>query len=259
MNAAASEILAARGISKSFNSERGVVTALSDISFAVRDGQFVTIVGPSGCGKSTLLQIIAGLAPASAGEVWLKDKKITAPQPDRMAVVFQEPWLLPWKTALENVAFPLSLRGVAAEERRDRAMAQLKLVELADASDRLPHQLSGGMRQRVVIARGLVQEPEVLLMDEPFAALDEQTRTKMGNELLLIWERSRRTIVFITHGLTEAIYLADVIFVMAARPGRIIERIEVPLPRPRSIDMIGSAAFGELRNRIWHLIGDSHP
>lgn len=227
-----SEILSARGISKSFSSAPGTVAALADISFSVRAGEFVTIVDPSGCGKSTLLLTLAGLAPATAGEVWLDGRKVIAPQPDRMAVVFQEPWLLPWKTALENVEFPLSLRGVPKSERRDRAMSQLKLVGLADASERLPHQLSGGMRQRVVIARGLVQEPKVLLMDEPFAALDEQTRTKMGNELLLIWERSRCTIIFITHGLTEAIYLADVILVMAARPGRIVERIEVPLPRP---------------------------
>jgi len=251
------DILTVRGVSKIFGADRGSVAALSDVNFSVRRQQFVTIVGPSGCGKSTLMQILGGLASASCGEVLLNGEKIAAPRPDHIAAVFQEPWLLPWKSAQENVEFPLSLKGVAVAERRARAAAQLELVGLAHAATRLPHELSGGMRQRVAIARALVQEPDLLLMDEPFAALDEQTRTKMGNELLRIWEHSRRTIVFITHGLTEAIYLADVILVMAARPGRIVERIEVPLPRPRSIDMIGSEVFGQLRNRIWQLIGDS--
>jgi len=168
--------------------------------------------------------------------------------------VFQDAWLLPWKTAIENVEFPLALRGVAAAQRRARALPLLELVGLLRSADRYPDELSGGMRQRVAIARCLVQEPRVLLMDEPFAALDEQTRTRMGNELLQIWAKSGGTVVFVTHGLTEAIYLADEVFVMAARPGRIIERMTVDLPRPRSIDMIGSEAFGRMRNHIWHLI-----
>jgi NitT/TauT family transport system ATP-binding protein len=242
-------------ISKTFGA-REKVQALADVSFTVEQGQFVAIVGPSGCGKSTLLQIVAGLIPASAGTVMLEGEPITEPRPDRIGVVFQESWLLPWKKALENVEFPLLLRGVKPEERRKRAQAQLDLVGLTDAAERYPHELSGGMKQRVAIARGLVQEPSVLLMDEPFGALDEQTRTRMGAELLSIWERSRRTIVFVTHGLAEAIYLADVVLVMATHPGRIIERIPVPLPRPRVIDMIGSEVLGRLRNHIWRLIGD---
>jgi NitT/TauT family transport system ATP-binding protein len=245
------------GITRVFARGRDEVRALDDISFSVTAGEFVAIVGPSGCGKSTLLQILAGLMTPSHGQVLLEGEPITQPRPDKIGVVFQDAWLLPWKTALENIEFPLLLRGVKADERRARARAQLELVRLTDAANRYPHELSGGMKQRVAIARGLVQEPSVLLMDEPFGALDEQTRTRMGAELLNIWERSRRTIVFVTHSLAEAIYLADIVLVMATQPGRIIERIPVELPRPRTIDMMGTEAFGQLRNRIWHLIGDS--
>jgi NitT/TauT family transport system ATP-binding protein len=251
-----SEIISARQISKTFVTARGTVKALEDISFSVGRGEFVTLVGPSGCGKSTLLQILAGLIPPSSGRVMLNDTRVKGPNPDQVCVVFQDPWLLPWKTAVQNVEFPLQLRGVKAAQRYQRAMEQLELVGLAQAANRLPHELSGGMRQRVSIARALVQNPKVMLMDEPFGALDEQTRTRMGHELLSIWERTRQTIVFITHGLTEAIYLADRIFVMAAQPGRIIEHLQVPLSRPRIIDMIGDKSFGILRNKIWHLIGE---
>lgn len=255
----ASEVLGARCISKRFHTASGTVTALTDITFSVRRSQFVTIVGPSGCGKSTLLQVLAGLIPATSGEVFLAGEKLAGPKPDKIAIVFQDPWLLPWKTACENVEFPLQLKGTRAPERRERAMTLLDLVGLKEAASRLPHELSGGMRQRVSIARALVQEPAVLLMDEPFAALDEQTRTRMGDELLSIWERTKQTIVFITHGLTEAIYLADTVFIMAAHPGRIIDRADVPLSRPRQIEMIGTEAFGALRNSIWRLIGDTNP
>lgn len=250
------EVLGARNLSKSFVTTRGAVKALEDVTFSVKRGQFVTIVGPSGCGKSTLLQILAGLMEPTSGRVLLGGKELSGPSPNRVSVVFQDPWLLPWKTASQNVEFPLELRGVKAAERRHRAMKELELVGLVHAASRLPHELSGGMRQRVSIARALVQNPDVLLMDEPFGALDEQTRTRMGHELLSIWERTRQTIVFITHGLTEAIYLADKVLVMAAHPGRIIDRIDVPLTRPRVIEMIGTESFGGLRNSIWRLIGD---
>jgi len=252
-------VIEAIGVSKLFGSSSGPVQALADISFSVGSGEFVTVVGPSGCGKSTLLQILAGLVPASSGTIVLDGQTIDGPRPDKVGVVFQDAWLLPWKTAIENIEFPLALRGVPTAERRARSQALLDLVGLGDSARRYPHELSGGMKQRVAIARGLVQEPSVLLMDEPFAALDEQTRTRMGAELLQIWERSGRTILFITHGLAEAIYLADVVLVMAANPGRIVERIPVTLPRPRTIDMIGSEAFGRLRNHIWHLISDRGP
>jgi NitT/TauT family transport system ATP-binding protein len=255
-SAPTAEVIAARGVRKTFGAANGGLLALDDVSLSVREGQFVTMVGPSGCGKSTLLQILAGLVPASSGEVLIDGERMTGPRPDKIGLVFQEPLLLPWKTAAENVEFPLSLHGEKPGPRRERAQALLELVGLRDFSHAYPHELSGGMKQRVAIARGLVRNPRIVLMDEPFAALDEQTRTRMWSELLQIWARSRSTVLFVTHGLVEAIYLADVVLVMGARPGRIIERIEVNLPRPRTLDMVGSEALGQLRNRIWHLIAD---
>ena len=250
------DIIVVEGVDKVFGTGAKALQALADITFTVPEGQFATLVGPSGCGKSTLLQILAGLVPASGGRVLIEGQPVTGPAPDKIGVMFQDAWLLPWKTALENIEFPLKLRRVPAGERRRRAQPLLDLVGLRDFAGFYPDQMSGGMRQRVAIARSLIQEPRVLLMDEPFAALDEQTRTRMGNELLQIWEKSGGTVVFVTHGLTEAIFLADVVFVMGARPGRIIERIVVDLPRPRPLDMIGTEGFGRLRNRIWHLIAD---
>ncbi len=173
-------------------------------------------------------------------------------------MVFQEANLFPWLTALDNVAFPLALRRVPRAERLRRAADMLALVGLAEAGTRYPHELSGGMKQRVSIARGLVQDPPVLLMDEPFAALDEQTRMTMGDELLRIWSQTRKTIVFVTHSLSEAVYLADEVLVMSGRPGRIIDRIPVLLPRPRSLDMMAGDAFAKLRDRIWQQIRRPH-
>jgi NitT/TauT family transport system ATP-binding protein len=252
----AGDIIVLDHLSKVYGNAPHEIRALADVSLTVREGQFVTIVGPSGCGKSTVMQILAGLVKPSSGSVIVGGKAVTGPSPDKVGVMFQDAWLLPWKTAAENVEFPLSLRGVAKDERRARTLPLLDLVGLREFADRYPDELSGGMRQRVAIARSLVQEPRVLLMDEPFAALDEQTRTRMGNELLQIWEKSGGTVVFITHGLIEAIYLADEVYVMSARPGRIVERLVVELPRPRTIDMIGSEVFGRMRNRIWNLIAE---
>jgi NitT/TauT family transport system ATP-binding protein len=251
------DVIAVRSLNKTFGAAG--MRVLDDISFAVPSGRFVTLVGPSGCGKSTLMQIVAGLVPASDGEILIDGEPLVGPRPASTGIVFQDALLLPWKTAAQNVEFPLALRRGDAARRRARALEMLALVGLADFADRYPHELSGGMRQRVAIARGLVEDPKILLMDEPFAALDEQTRTKMGGELLQIWERSRKTILFITHGLTEAIFLADTVLVMQARPGRIVERIDVDLPRPRTYDMIGSEYFGKLRNRIWHLLSEQVP
>ena len=173
-------------------------------------------------------------------------------------MVFQEASLYPWLTTLDNVEFPLSLRGVPREDRRKRAEAMLSLVGLDGFAARYPHELSGGMKQRVSIARGLVQDPPVLLMDEPFAALDEQTRMTMGHELLRIWSKTNKTVVFITHSLTEAVYLADEVLVMSPRPGRIIDHIEINLPRPRTYEMMATDVFGRLRERIWQQIRTSH-
>jgi NitT/TauT family transport system ATP-binding protein len=256
---AAPEIVAARAVSKRFSGSDGGVTALAEVSLAVREGEFISIVGPSGCGKSTLLQIIGGLNAVSSGEVAIDGVRIDGPRPDKIGIVFQEPLLLPWKTAAENIEFPLALRGEPAAQRRERSRELLELVGLRDAAERYPHQLSGGMKQRVAIARGLVRNPRMLLMDEPFAALDEQTRTRMWSELLQICAKSRATVLFVTHSLVEAVYLADAVLVMGTRPGRIIERITVDLPRPRTMDMVGSEFVGRLRNHIWHLIADTPP
>jgi NitT/TauT family transport system ATP-binding protein len=253
---ASRDVVVARGVSKSFAATGGVdsFVALEDVSLTIPEGRFVSIVGPSGCGKSTLLQIIGGLIAASAGEVTIDGELIGAPRPDKIGIVFQEPLLLPWKTALENIEFPLALRGDPKDARHARARELLHLVGLDDFAASVPHQLSGGMKQRVAIARGLVRHPRLLLMDEPFAALDEQTRTRMWGELLQIRDRSGATVLFVTHSLVEAVYLADEVLVMSARPGRIIDRIAINLPRPRTYEMMATDVFGRLRDRIWQQI-----
>ena len=196
-------------LGKDFRAGRALVHALADVSFTVAEGQFVTLVGPSGCGKSTLLQILAGLIGPTCGEARIDGKRVSAPMPDKIGMVFQDPTLLPWKTALANVEFPLDLRGVARAARRERCSALIELVGLRDFAEHYPHELSGGMRQRVAIARGLAQDPRLILMDEPFAALDEQTRTRMGHDLLDIWDKTRKTVFFITHSVDEAVFDGD--------------------------------------------------
>ena len=241
-------------LSHVYNGAHGAVPALEDISLSVGAGRFVVIVGPSGCGKTSLLMMLAGLRAQTEGTILCHGRPIPEPDPQRVGVIFQEASLYPWLTALDNIEFPLSLRGAPREERRRRAEAMLRLVGLEGFGERFPHELSGGMKQRVAIARGLVQDPPVLLMDEPFAALDEQTRMTMGHELLRIWSTTSKTVVFITHSLTEAVYLADEVLVMSARPGRIIDRIPVTLPRPRTYEMMATDVFGRMRDRIWQQI-----
>ena len=246
-----------RSVGQVFKTSTQDVVALSDVSLEVKPGRFVVIVGPSGCGKSTLLMIMAGLRQQTSGTVTINGAPILKPDPDRVGVVFQEASLFPWLTAEENVDFPLALRGVAKSERRAKAQDALRLVGLDGFGKRHPHELSGGMKQRVSIARGLVQDPPVLLMDEPFAALDEQTRMTMGDELLRIWAATGKTVVFVTHSLTEAVYLADEVVVMSPRPGRIVDHLQVPLARPRTYEMLSGDAFGSLRDRIWRHIKKS--
>ena len=245
------------GVDQIYRTSGQDVVALSDVSIEVKPGRFVVLVGPSGCGKSSLLMMMAGLRPQTSGTILINGAPIDVPDPDRVGVVFQEPSLFPWLTAEENVEFPLTLRGVARKERRIKAEEALQLVGLDGFGKRHPHELSGGMKQRVSIARGLVQDPPVLLMDEPFAALDEQTRMTMGDELLRIWAATGKTIIFVTHSLTEAVYLADEVVVMSARPGRIVDRLDVALPRPRTFEMLSGDAFGSLRDRIWRHIRKS--
>ena len=247
-------VISVDGLTHIYQARGAATPALANISLQVADGQFTVIVGPSGCGKSSLLMMMAGLRHQTAGTILIGGLPLTDPDPDRVGVVFQEANLFPWLTAAGNVAFPLALRGTPRSERERRVREMLMLVGLGDAGERFPHELSGGMKQRVSIARGLVQDPPVLLMDEPFAALDEQTRMTMGEELLRIWAATRKTVVFVTHSLTEAVYLADEVLVMSAGPGRIIDRIQVDLPRPRTYEMMAGVEFGRLRDRIWQQI-----
>ncbi len=246
-----------RGLGHIYEGRDGAVPALTDIDLTVPAGHFTVIVGPSGCGKTSLLMMLAGLRTQTSGTILCDGRPIPKPDPERVGVVFQEASLYPWLTAVENVEFPLVLKGAPRSERRARAEEMLNLVGLEGFGGRYPHELSGGMKQRVSIARGLVQDPPVLLMDEPFAALDEQTRMTMGHELLRIWSQTSKTVVFITHSLTEAVYLADEVVVMSARPGRILDRVPVDLPRPRTYQMMATDKFGQLRERIWHQIRDT--
>jgi NitT/TauT family transport system ATP-binding protein len=247
-------LVAIRGVSQRFGAGPSGVAALDSISLEIPDAQFVAVVGPSGCGKSTLLSLVAGLRLPSSGTVLCDGQPITAPMPRKVGMIFQEANLLPWLSAVDNVAFPLKLRRVAKAERLAAARRMLELTGLAGFEDRLPHQLSGGMKQRVAIARGLVQNPAVLLMDEPFASLDEQTRMVLGDELLRIWSETRKTVLFVTHSLNEAVYLADRVVVLSARPGRVVDDVLVDLPRPRSFAMAASERFGALKDRIWQHI-----
>ena len=226
------------------------LVALDSMSLSVGAGELVAIVGPSGCGKSTLLLSINGLLPPTRGRVSLDGAAVTGPSAER-ALVFQEFALLPWRTVLANVELGLELAGHRGADRRAVARHHLALVGLRDFESFYPNQLSGGMRQRVGLARALAVRPRVLLMDEPFGALDAQTRMLMGAELLRLWEADRKTIVFVTHDLDEAIYLADRVVMLSARPGRVLESVPIELPRPRSLDIRNSAAFGAYRGRLW--------
>ena len=230
--------------------------ALDDVSLEVRAGEFLVLVGPSGCGKSTLLDLLAGLTLPTSGRVLLDGKAITGPARDR-GVVFQQYALFPWLSALDNVAFGLEIAGVGLRERRAKAATYLDLVGLGAFASRYPHELSGGMKQRVAIARSLAYEPQVLLMDEPFAALDAQTRETLQEELVDIWQRTGKTIVFITHGIDEAVVLGQRVAVMTSRPGRIKQIVDIPdTLRADTQDVRSLPLFGELRHEIWSLLHD---
>jgi NitT/TauT family transport system ATP-binding protein len=229
------------GVSKNF-AGKTTVRALADVDFQIAEGEFVALLGPSGCGKSTLLNILAGFEPLSSGTVRFDGKAIAKPGPDR-GVVFQEASLLPWLTVWENVVFGPKVQGLRREDYEPKARDILKTVGLEKFHDALPVQLSGGMRQRVGIARVLVMEPRALLMDEPFGALDAQTRLSMQQLLLDVWQKLKTTVLFVTHDIDEAILLADRVCVMSARPGRISREIPITLRRPRSIDDLTTADF----------------
>ena len=228
--------LAIRGVSKSFVSGRGErIQALDEISFDVASGEFVCLIGPSGCGKSTLLNVVAGLERPDAGEVVIDDHWVAAPGPDR-AILFQEPALFPWLSVVDNVEFALELTGVPRADRRERAMEWLRNVHLSRFAHAQPHELSGGMRQRAALARALAAQPDVLLGDEPFGALDAQSREILQRELQQVWTETRKTFLFVTHNVREAVFLADRVIVMSARPGTLLAEYRITAPRPRTFE-----------------------
>jgi NitT/TauT family transport system ATP-binding protein len=237
-------------LNKYYGSGEERLHALADVNLTVAENEFLTILGPSGCGKTTLLKIIAGLYPYDDGELLVYGQQVTSPGPDR-AMVFQNFALMPWATVIDNVAYGLSLQNVGKKERLDRAKELVELVGLKGFEEKYPSQLSGGMQQRVGLARALAVRPKILLMDEPFGALDEQTRMLLQEQLLEIWESTKTTVVFITHSMSEAVLLGDRVATMSVRPGRIKEILPVPLPRPRTRAMQKSPEFAEMTDLLW--------
>jgi NitT/TauT family transport system ATP-binding protein len=251
----AAALIEVRALEKIYRTvSRGAVHALQDINLSVGAGEFVSIVGPSGCGKSTLLKILAGLLPYTSGEARIAGRRIAGPSLD-VGMVFQSPVLLPWRSILGNVTFPVEVQRQPAAEYVPRAQELLRMVGLEGFEKRYPFELSGGMQQRAAIVRALVQDPKLLLMDEPFGALDAMTREQMNLELLRIWDTHRKTVVFVTHSITESIFLADQVVVMTPRPGRIAAVLRVDLPRPRALRMINSEAFGAYATQVRDLLG----
>ena len=250
--------VAIKNVSHSFGDEGtpGHVRALLETTFDIARGELLALIGPSGCGKSTLLNVVGGLITASTGTVEVGGKRVAGPMPKDIAYVFQENALFPWNTVLENIKLGMLFQGVPKAEHEDRARRSLQAVGLADFADHYPSQLSGGMRQRAALARALSLDTPVLLMDEPFGALDEQTRMVLGEDLSVLLSRTRKTIVFVTHSLGEAVFLADRVAVFTARPGRIKEVIAVEEPQPRRPDFITAPKFATLRNRLYELLHD---
>lgn len=246
-----------RQVGKSYETIEGAeVVALESVDMVVGEGEFVSVVGPSGCGKSTLLKILGGLIDATEGEALLFGTPITRPRTD-VGMVFQAPTLLEWRTVLSNVMLPVDVLGLNRTEGRRRARELLAMCGLEGFENKYPGELSGGMQQRVAISRSLVHDPALLLMDEPFGALDALTRESMNLELQRIWQKSGKTVILITHSIAEAVFLSDTVAVMSARPGRLLEVIPIDLPRPRSLDMMGTEAFGAIVNRIRDLLNSN--
>jgi len=239
-----------RNLDKSYHLPKGdVFAALRNVDLDIRRGEFVSVVGPSGCGKSTLLKCIAGITGVSAGAIQVDGEPVVQP-PDNMAIVFQRDILLDWRTVIDNVLFPIEIKRQPKEKWRDRARELLALIGLAGFEQRHPWELSGGQRQRVAICRALIQEPQLLLMDEPFGALDALTRDELNLELQRLWMSTHKTVLFITHSISEAVLLSDQVVVMAAGPGRILENIAIDLPRPRSLDTRETPEFGRHAKHI---------
>ncbi len=243
-------MLKIEAVSKRYGYGASAVTAVDNVSFDVAAGEFMSIIGPSGCGKSTLFHVIGGLTGADEGRVSVEDEPVTAPHP-AIGMVFQEESTFPWRSVAANVAFPLEVQGVAKRERLERARRFIALVGLKGFENHMPGELSGGMRQRVSIARTLVSEPKILLMDEPFGALDEQTRLLLGEKVLEIQQELKQTTLLITHSITEAVQLSDRVMVMTFRPGRVKRFVEIDLPRPRTAEVMTSDRFGHYVAQIW--------
>ncbi|HWH77192.1 MAG TPA: ABC transporter ATP-binding protein [Candidatus Binatus sp.] len=243
-------------VSRTFVSGARTVTALDRVSFNIQAGHFVSIVGPSGCGKSTLLKIISGLLPVSSGTTSVNQRRVTSPM-ENVGMVFQAPVLLKWRSVLGNILLPVEFAKLDIAAHVDKARALIKLVGLEGFAEMYPHELSGGMQQRVSLCRALVTDPQILLMDEPFGALDAMTRDELDMELLRIWEERHKTVLFVTHSIQEAVFLSDLILVMSARPGRLLEGIAIELPRPRTMEMLSTAKFGEYALRIRSLLAAS--
>jgi NitT/TauT family transport system ATP-binding protein len=248
--APANAILTVDDIVKRFETPDGVLTAIDHVSLSVAPGEFVGVIGPSGCGKSTLFNVIGGLLDGYDGTVKVAGERVRGPHP-AIGMIFQEESTFPWRNVLDNVAFPLEIAGLPRAERYDRARHFVKLVGLDGFERRYPAELSGGMRQRVSMARTLAAQPKILLMDEPFAALDEQTRLLLGDKVLQIQQQLKQTTLLITHNITEAVQLSDRILVMTYRPGKVKRMVEIALPRPRSSEIVSSEAFGRYVAQIW--------
>jgi len=243
------------GVKKVYRTRRSEFLAVSEVTFDVAAGELVALVGPSGCGKTTLLKILAGLHPHDAGEVRIGSAAQPFDPSRDIGMVFQQPLLLKWRRVLDNVLLPAEILGLPVAASRERARDMLALVGLRDAEAKYPYELSGGMQQRAAIARALIHDPKLILMDEPFGALDALTREKMNLELLRIWQQARKTIVFVTHGISEAVFLGTRVVVLTAGPARMADNFLVELPHPRTLDMKTHERFGEYTRRIYRLLG----
>ncbi len=249
-------LIAIEEVSRVFTSGPRTVTALEKVSFDIQAGNFVSIVGPSGCGKSTLLKIISGLLPASSGKVLVAGQPVEQPL-ENVGMVFQAPVLLKWRSVLGNVLLPVEFAKLEIADYLAKARGLIKLVGLAGFEEMYPHELSGGMQQRASLCRALVTDPQLLLMDEPFGALDALTRDELDIELLRIWEERKKTVLFVTHSIQEAVFLSDHVVVMSARPGRLLDRIAIELPRPRTMEMMSQVKFGDYTLKIRALLAAS--
>lgn len=248
-------MISVRALNKTYSTQDGkTINALSNIDLEIRQGEFVTVVGPSGCGKTTLLKILAGILRKSSGEIRVNGNPIDKPS-RQLGVVFQEPLLLPWRTVMENIMVPIEVQKKGVAIHKEAAERLIGIVGLRGFEQKYPNELSGGMQQRVGIARSLIHDPDFLLMDEPFGALDAMTREQMNLDLLDIWNKRKKTALLVTHSISEAVFLADRIVVMSPRPGRIAEVIEVTLPRPRTLEMVNSEEFGRYVARVRRYFG----